>query len=354
MSWDSYSVSRQLITEPTYLGTNTNFGFKNRSLKDNCVSCLGEAMVTPEYVTFYVCAILVVIITVFGNLLVIMSVCHFRQLHTPTNVLILSLAVADFMVGLFVMPLGFIWMIEACWFFGVSMCAFLNFFAFQLTTASVHNVALIAVDRYLALSNPFLYTKQITVRLTIIVALLTWVFSVGYNFSLLYCNGFFTTSLTLCPNECPVAVSEAWSWVDFVVVFALPCSIMFVLYLKIFAIARRHANAIRAANSQGNPNAKQNDNVPKRSERKAAKVLGILVFVFLLCVVPYYIASVMAEFINSHIFEDILNYTSLILYLNSLFNPIIYALFYPWFQKSMKLILTCRICTTDSSLMQVK
>ncbi|XP_063078639.1 trace amine-associated receptor 13c-like [Engraulis encrasicolus] len=311
-------------------------------------------MVTPEYIAFYVCAILVVIITVFGNLLIIISVCHFRQLHSPTNVLILSLAVADFMVGLFVMPFGFIWMTEGCWFFGVSMCAFLNFFAFQLTTCSVHNVALIAVDRYLALSNPFMYTKQITVRIAVIVALITWLVSVGYNSSLLYYNGFFTTSLALCPSECPVLVSEAWSWVDFAVVFAIPCSIMFVLYLKIFAIARKHAMAIRAANSQGKPSNAKQDNIPKKSERKAAMVLGILVFVFLLCVLPYYIASVMAEFIYSDIFEDILNYTSLILYLNSLCNPIIYALFYPWFQKSTKLILTCRICTTDSSLMQVK
>ncbi|XP_041951550.1 trace amine-associated receptor 13c-like [Alosa sapidissima] len=294
-------------------------------------------------------------VTVFGNLLVIISVCHFKQLHTPTNVLILSLAVADFMVGLFVMPLGFIWMIEACWFFGTSMCAFLNFFAFQLTTASVHNVALIAVDRYLALSNPFLYTKQITVKLAVIVVLFTWAVSVGYNSSLLYCNFFFTTSLTLCPSECPVAVSEIWSWIDFVVVFALPCSIMFILYIKIFAIARRHANAIRAANNnQINVNGSKNENMPKRSERKAAKVLGILVFVFLLCVVPYYTGSVMAEFLYGQVFEDVLNYTSLILYLNSMFNPIIYALFYPWFQKSLKLILRCRICTPESSLMQLK
>ncbi|XP_063078641.1 trace amine-associated receptor 13c-like [Engraulis encrasicolus] len=254
------------------------------------------------------------------------------------------------------MPLEFVWMIDSCWIFGVSVCAFLNFFAFQLTCASVHNVVLIAVDRYLALSNPFMYTKQITVKLTVIVALLNWLFSSAYNFAILYCNGFFTHALTLCPSECPVAVNEVWSWVDFAVVFAIPCSIMFVLYLKIFAIARKHAMAIRAANAQGNPNNNRqtSHNVPKRSERKAAKVLGILVSVFLLCVVPYYIASLLADFISGDAFDYVLNATSLILYLNSLFNPIIYALFYPWFQKSMKLIMRCHIFSPESSLMQLK
>ncbi|XP_076128872.1 trace amine-associated receptor 13c-like [Alosa pseudoharengus] len=259
------------------------------------------------------------------------------------------------MVGLFVMPLGFIWLVEACWLFGTYICAFYNFFAFQLTTASVHNVALIAVDRYLALNNPFLYTKQITVNSAVIVVLFTWAVSVGYNVSLLYCSGFFTTLLTLCPSECPIAFSKIWSWVDFVVVFALPCSIMIILYLKIFAIARKHANAIRAANdNQINVNGSKNENMPKRSERKAAKVLGILVFVFLLCVVPYFTASGMATFIYGQVFEIALKYMSLILYLNSMFNPIIYALFYPWFQNSMKFTLRCRICTPESSFMQLK
>ncbi|KAL2082524.1 hypothetical protein ACEWY4_022342 [Coilia grayii] len=251
------------------------------------------------------------------------------------------------------MPLQFVSLIESCWFFGAVACAFFNFVSFHLPTASVHIVALIAVDRCMALSDPFFYFKKITVNLVIIIATLDWVFSLVYSFALLYCNGFFTHALTLCPYTCLIAVDVIWSWVDFVVVFALPCSIMFVLYLIIFAIAKRHANAIRAANSQGNPNARQNNNVPKRSERKAAKVLGILVSVFLLCVVPYYIASVIPGSINAEIFEEVLNITSALLYLNSLFNPIIYALFYPWFRKCMKIILSCQICSPSSSVMHV-
>ncbi|XP_063078286.1 trace amine-associated receptor 13c-like [Engraulis encrasicolus] len=285
-----------------------------------------------------------------------MSVCHFKQLHTPTNVLLVYLAITDFFVGVFVMPMQFIWLIESCWFFGAVACAFFNFVSFHLTCASVHIVALIAVDRCMALSDPFFYSKKITVNLILIIATVEWLFSMAYNFALLYCNGFFTDALTLCPYTCLIAVDEIWSWVDFVIVFVLPCSVMFVLYLIIFGIARKHATAIRAAaNAQGNPNNRQTShNVPKRSERKAAKVLGILVSVFLLCVVPYYIASVIPGSISPKIFEEVLNITSALLYLNSLFNPIIYALFYPWFQKCMKIIFSCQICSPASSLMHVK
>ncbi|XP_063078635.1 trace amine-associated receptor 13c-like [Engraulis encrasicolus] len=252
------------------------------------------------------------------------------------------------------MPLYFLRLIESCWIFGSTVCPFYNLITFHLTSTSVHNVALIAVDRYMALSNPFLYSKIVTVNLGIVVASLNWLFSFGYNFALLFDNGFFTTSLTLCPSKCLIIVNEMWAFVDLVIVLVLPCSTMFVLYLKIFAIARKHADAIRAANTQGNPNNRHTHNVPKRSERKAAKVLGILVSVFLLCLVPYYMCSLMAGSIPSDIFSDVTNYTGILFCLNSMLNPVIYALFYPWFQKSMKLILTQHVCTKDSSLMQVK
>ncbi|KAG1936399.1 trace amine-associated receptor 13c-like [Pimephales promelas] len=88
----------------------TDYCFLNNNL-----SCIKEIKPQVEYFVLYVFISLATFFTVFLNLLVIISISHFKQLHTPTNLLILSLAVADLLVGLIVIPLMGIRYIETCW-----------------------------------------------------------------------------------------------------------------------------------------------------------------------------------------------------------------------------------------------
>ncbi|XP_061097657.1 trace amine-associated receptor 13c-like [Conger conger] len=295
----------------------------------------------------------VIFVTVSGNLLVIISICHFKQLHTPTNFILLSLAMADFLVGVTVMPFHFALLLNPNWCFSAIYCIICNVASFHLTCVSIYNVALIAVDRYFALSYPFLYCTKMTVNLTLRILYILWLCSFIYNVVLLYANGNISEikENVTCP-ECIMTVNEIWTIFDFIIIFILPCMTIIIMYLKIFAIAKRHANKINCSRKQHSKGTKLR-NFSMASERKAAKTLGILVSVFLLCLVPFYISAFLIVYIRKpSAYFVVLNTTTLI-YLNSSVNPIIYALFYPWFQKSIKLILTLRICTTQSSLMNV-
>ncbi|XP_057209330.1 trace amine associated receptor 14a [Triplophysa rosa] len=306
-------------------------------------SCPEKYFSFPVYVFLYVAAAAVVLLTVCGNLLVIISVGHFKQLHTPANILILSLAVSDVLVGIFVMPFHLIWLIEACWIPGPLFCSIFNFVTFQATSVSVHTVALIAVDRFLALNYPFIYSEKITPTVIYIATLFNWLFSVLYNFTILFINGNFTDFV--CPGECLYIVDEVSSLIDLLVVFLLPCTLIIILYSRVFVIAKKHATAIRALQ-------KHRISDSMKSERKAALVLGILVFVFLLCLLPYYIFS-LTNFLRDDSFYNVINSVLILFYLNSSINPVIYALFYPWFKKCLKLIVTFKVFNTDSSLINV-
>ncbi|XP_066533423.1 trace amine-associated receptor 13c-like [Hoplias malabaricus] len=325
--------------------------FMDINQTDHCLlfHCPERSVSTAVYVLLYVSAAAVVLLTVCGNLLIIISVCHFKQLHTPTNMLILSLAVSDFLVGLLVIPIAIIWMVESCWIFNSLFCICFMLTSYFVTSTSIYNIALIAVDRYFALSNPFLYTKAVSVNRMCFVLLCDWCILFTYNLAVHYFNRNFK-SLVLCPGDCFLALDEVWSLADLIVIFVLPCTLIITLYALVFFIAKKHATAIRDLNIQTRIHTSKN-NISMKSERKAAKVLGIVVSVFLACLFPYFIYSLLGKVITVEVeaFQKVL----VLVYLNSTINPVIYALFYPWFRRCVKLILTLQILKTDSALITV-
>ncbi|XP_036406534.1 trace amine-associated receptor 13c-like [Megalops cyprinoides] len=318
-------------------------------------SCFETASLTAVDVLMYSAAAAVVLLTVCGNLLVIISICHFRQLHTPTNLLLLSLAVADLLVGVLVMPFHFSTLIQSYWCFGAVFCLIWNLASFHLSCVSVYNVTFIAMDRYFALSNPFLYATKITVRVTLMITSIFWLYSLFYNFALLYFNGNIidVKENVACAGQCSATIDEVWATVDFVTVFILPCLIMLMLYLKIFAIAKYHANAIRCTRKQQQAECTQKSNHSTASERKAAKRAAILILVFFLCLVPYYITVFLSLYIRKASAYVAITATLILVNMNSSLNPLIYALFYTWFQKCVKLIVTLQIRSANSSLTDV-
>ncbi|XP_033861074.3 trace amine-associated receptor 13c-like [Acipenser ruthenus] len=315
-------------------------------------SCPKEIHPTAIRVTLYIFWTGIVMLTVCGNLVVIISISHFKQLHTPTNLFLLSLAVADFLIGVFVMPFTMIQYIETCWYFGDILCSIYTMFILVLTSVSISNLVFIAVDRYFVVCNPFIYSTKITIPLTWMFIALSWMLSVVYTYLLFYFKGNINDveGIDPCLGDCFLEFNATWTVVDLIVTFLLPCSTMVTVYTKVFIVAKRHARVINAIARQISSADGNKSNIPKRSERKATKTLGIVVAVFLLCWVPYYISTVVDAYINFSVPPVVMGTLTWVVYFNSSMNPIIYALFYPWFQKSLKLILTFKIFSPASCM----
>ncbi len=313
-------------------------------------SCIKEKRSSHEYNIMYVFFSLLSAWTVFLNLLVIISISHFKKLHTPTNLLILSLAVADMLVGLIVMPVDAIKLIETCWYFGDTFCdAFMKIMGLLIST-SICNLVLVAVDRYVAVCHPLLYPQKITTTKTLVSICLCWFFSSTYNIGYLISGRYFEASQRpdVCYGKCYLVISISWTFTDLFFSFLLPCTLIITLYLRIFYVAHRQVKVINSLMKSGK--CEMEGSRRRKSESKAALTLGIIVTVYLLCYIPYYILSVTGTTIISSTTMTFLIWT---LYVNSGLNPLIYALFYRWFKISVKHILTLKIFKPASSCVDI-
>ncbi|XP_066506303.1 trace amine-associated receptor 13c-like [Hoplias malabaricus] len=312
---------------------------------ENNSSCRKQARPGPAYIFLFIVLSCISVCTVFLNLLVIISISHFKQLHTPTNLIILSLAVADFLVGLLVMPGNIMLLFDSCWYLGKVACYMYPIINGLSLSASVFSLIFIAVDRYIAVSDPLLYSTRISVCKMSMLITLGWSFSLFYNVLYVYFNDHFLESKVRCYGECILFVRYSWVIIDLVTVFATPFSIIIILYFIIFKIAIRQARAVRAATNGISKS--QEEKVSNSSETKAAKKLGIVIFVFFTCWIPFYLSSLSVENVTS--VSVVWTVFGWLTYINSSVNPLIYAILYSWFRESTMIILRCRIFRSSSS-----
>lgn len=317
----------------------------------------------------------IIFAAVFGNLLVIISVCRHHKLRIVTNYFIVSLAFADCLVALFAMTFKSTVAISGRWIFNQAVCDFWNSCDVLFSTASIMHLCCISVDRYYAIIKPLDYPMKITTKRVAIMISCVWVSSCLISYIPIFTN-WYTTEKYLrerTPDECEFVVNTAYALISSSVSFWIPCCIMLFTYYRIYLEATKqekfiyksqqfcaanharnsadHSNAITVhapphRNSHGDdpesgsstPTKKQISKMKR--EHKAAKTLGIIMGAFILCWLPFFIwyvsSSICGEVCQKYCPEIVVDILFWIGYFNSAMNPIIYAYFNRDFREAFK------------------
>nr|XP_006010958.1 PREDICTED: trace amine-associated receptor 1-like [Latimeria chalumnae] len=284
-----------------------------------------------------------ILITVCGNLVVIISIAHFKQLHTPTNFLVMSMAVVDLLLGSMVMPYSMVRSVENCWYFGDIFCKVHSSTDMMLCTASILHLCFVAVDRYYAVCNPLQYKAKITGFVVMMMITISWMLPAVVSFAViflgLHMKGVeeFYNNHTKCTGGCVLFLNEASLVFGSMISFYVPGVIMVCIYGKIYLIASKQARAIKGVANKAKEASRSR--ISRNRERKAAKTLGIVMGDFLLCWFPYLFCNIMDPFLNYRTPPVLFEVLVWFAYLNSTFNPIMYGFFYIWFREALKIIL---------------
>ncbi|XP_034021329.1 adenosine receptor A3-like [Thalassophryne amazonica] len=286
-------------------------------------------MMAAAKVIYTVVEVLIAVGCCVGNIFVIVAVLVSKSLQEPTFYFIVSLAVADFLVGCVAIPLAVL--VDDRVHTSFYTCLFISCLVVLLTLVSVLSLVAIAVDRFLRVYIPLRYRRAVTQRYSWIIVAACW--TVAILISLIPMFGWYnqktfetfssavnsTQPLTMMCRFIDVIPLSYLVYFNFFLCFLTPLLVMSALYCYIFYTIR---GSLRE--KQGNGTVPQCDNY-LRKEKQLAGSLSLVMVLFAFCWLPLHIMNSVDYFGKSPVPLEAV-YTGILLsHLNSAINPIVYA-----------------------------
>ena len=316
-----------------------------------------EEATGTQYIAYIVVWVIILMTMLLSNALVVFAL---RKLNfSVTNVLICSLAVSDISVGMFLIPIKIVYAAHNLKFcMSKFTCHFYITADHAFFTASITNLLVICIDRYIALNYPYKYPTWITRRRSKALVAAVWFYALFWGLMVnVKWNDISTTSTHIKFYKCQINENYMYVTTSLLTVFFIPVIIMGLMYARILFIAKSHAKGISkdliipSVSTEMNtlsPNIDVNGNTPKFSPFKqrysieknrrtlhyrkmvfkACKTIALVYGTFVICWSPVCCMSLIYSYTpvfvgntsNMYIiFIDVLPI------LNSTLNPFIYA-----------------------------
>lgn len=288
--------------------------------------------------------IIVNVVTLIGNVFVIVALTKIDALkNMANNQVVISLAVADLLVGLLVMPCAIDGVLEGKWRCG-RLWGKLNAFGnFAFCISSIMHLALLSFDRYIAISRPLVYSSVVTKTRARSACLLFWIYSTLWALPPLFGVSSYECFIPYI-GKC---LEKDWLQNKVAVVFtaSVVCGtygvavvIMCFVYVKIFITIFKQSKRISVTVEQ----VQRNSDLAARtyaSTRKGVLTVLIVIGTYMLCWSPFCILLFVQMACGKSTggpTADLI--TMFIGFANSACNPIIYCIRYRTFRETVKRI----------------
>ncbi|XP_069009547.1 5-hydroxytryptamine receptor 2B [Embiotoca jacksoni] len=201
--------------------------------------------------------VMVIIPTIGGNILVILAVSLERKLQNATNYFLMSLAVADLLVGLLVMPIALVTILyNNGWPLPEFLCPIWIFLDVLFSTASIMHLCAISLDRYIAIKKPIQHSQYKSRAKAMAKIALVWLISICIAIPIPIKglkNYHRPNNVTLNSNHTCLLKTDTFR--EFIIfgslaAFFIPLTIMMVTYLLTVQVLRKKVYLLRSKVTQ--------------------------------------------------------------------------------------------------------
>ncbi|KAK3599864.1 hypothetical protein CHS0354_022436 [Potamilus streckersoni] len=274
---------------------------------------------------------LMIVITAGGNLLVIIAFATQKSLRNFSDYLILNLAVSDFIIGSFNTSFYAPYVLTGTWHIGRASCFLWLTVDYVTPAASTYNICLISLDRYIQIAHPFWARSHRTDTMLFVFLLIPWLIPALVYMPLILLWEPIGGKISMPPGQCFIPYYDHTPVLCFGVVFEflIPFMIVGVLNAMVYVSVRKRYRGLMGLSAINSISVQQGgltDREPSTSvyvinsidptshqqiqtngwlrmaasgrrlknnnrDKKAARSLFIIVFVFGICWIPYEIAS---------------------------------------------------------------
>lgn len=229
--------------------------------------CNQSTVKTPPYSPQGTAAIAIAItfmmmVTIVGNILVIIAVLTSRSLKGAQNLFLVSLAAADILVATLIIPFSLANELQGHWAFSSLWCEIYLALDVLFCTSSIVHLCAIALDRYLSISRPVSYGTKRTPKRIKLAIVIVWFISAVISFPPL---------LSLDKSKggeevCELNDEQWYILYSTIGSFFAPCVIMILVYVRIYQIAKQHTRCPPGQNQKPVPANATSEHAMKAAE----------------------------------------------------------------------------------------
>ncbi|XP_026882346.2 5-hydroxytryptamine receptor 2A [Electrophorus electricus] len=347
----------------------------------NVSLCVTSGPVHKNWVALFI--LLAIVVTVMGNILVIMAVSLERKLQNATNYFLMSLAITDMLLGLLVMPVAMVTILyNYDWPFPSALCPIWIYLDVLFSTSSIMHLCAISFDRYIGIRHPFQHSRANSRARTRVKITAAWTISAGISMPVPVL-GLHDHSKVFRGCSCQLT-DDSFVLAGSFVAFFVPLIIMLVTYFLTVSRLRRQAtlcldrlaprpkwlsvldflphssfsserlftrgslcpDAVVAAAPVASGSFGRRAAQAIGNEQKASKVLGVVFFLFVAMWCPFFVTNVMAvtcgaSLCDPALMDCLLNVFVWVGYLSSAVNPLVYTLFNKTYRTAFAHYLRC-------------